>query len=124
MNRQGENDAIHVVVIDDYGVVSGIEGNVLEKHLSLSKSEDSISSVNSPQKDYYKNYIADFSTNLYAGYNPSATVDAYHTTIDEQDTYWNTIPTSIWFLNRNHTLYQCTRPLGSRSTQNISVLLH
>jgi hypothetical protein len=82
LNRQGENDAIHVVVIDDYGVVSGIEGNVLEKHLSLSKSEDSISSVNSPQKDYYKNYIADFSTNLYAGYNPSAAVDAYHTTID------------------------------------------
>ena len=44
-------DALHVVVVDDEGSVTGIQGNILEKHLSLSKAVDSVSSVNSPQKD-------------------------------------------------------------------------
>ena len=59
-DRGGEGDGIHVVVVDDFGVVTGIKGNVLEKHLGLSKAVDAVSSVNSPQKTYYKNYIADF----------------------------------------------------------------
>ena len=48
--RDGEGDGIHVAVVDDFGVVTGIKGNVLEKHLSLSKAVDAVSSVNSPQK--------------------------------------------------------------------------
>ena len=68
---------MHVAVVDDFGTVSGIQGNILEKHVSLSKAEDCISAVNSPQKIYYKQYLADFSTNLYAGYNPSQARDAY-----------------------------------------------
>ena len=46
--RGGEGDALHVVVVDDYGVVTGIQGNIIEKHVSLSKAEDSISAVISP----------------------------------------------------------------------------
>jgi len=79
-NRDGANDAIHVVVVDDFGVVTGIRGNILEKHVSLSKAEDSVSAVNSPQRIYYKDYIADFSTNIYAGQNPSQAGDSYHVT--------------------------------------------
>ena len=78
--RDGEGDGIHVAVVDDFGVVTGIKGNVLEKHLSLSKAVDAVSSVNSPQKIYYKNYIADFSENVYAGFNPSNALDTYHLT--------------------------------------------
>ena len=79
-DRGGEGDGIHVAVVDDFGVVTGIKGNVLEKHLSLSKAVDAVSSVNSPQKIYYKNYIADFSDNVYAGFNPSNAEDTYHKT--------------------------------------------
>ena len=79
-DRGGEGDGIHVAVVDDFGVVTGIKGNVIEKHLSLSKAVDAVSSVNSPQKIYYKNYVADFSDNVYAGFNPSNSEDTYHKT--------------------------------------------
>ena len=37
-SRQGTNDSLHVVVVDDTGDVTGIQGNILEKNLFLSKS--------------------------------------------------------------------------------------
>ena len=80
-DRGGEGDGIHVVVVDDFGVVTGIKGNVIEKHISLSKAHDAVSSVNSPQKIYYKNYVADFSDNVYAGFNPSNSEDTFHRTV-------------------------------------------
>ena len=79
--RNGYGDGLHVAVVDDTGSVTGIQGNILEKHTGLSKAADSISSVNSPQKIWYKNYLRDFSENVYAGYNPSQAVDAYHGTV-------------------------------------------
>jgi len=79
-SRQGKNDAIHVAIVDDKGSITGIQGNILEKHIGLSKAADAISAVNSPQKIYYKNYLADFSANVYAGYNPSSAADSYHNT--------------------------------------------
>jgi hypothetical protein len=69
--RQGKSDEIHVVVIDDTGSVTGIQGNLLEKHIGLSKSSDAVSAVNSPQKIWWKNYIAQFSNTLYVGDDPS-----------------------------------------------------
>ena len=59
---------LHVVVVDDDGDVTGIQGNILEKHISLSKAVDAVSAVNSPQKVYYQDYLADFSANLFAGW--------------------------------------------------------
>ena len=79
-DRQGKNDAIHIVVVDDKGGVSGIQGNILEKHVSLSKASDAISNVNAPQRIYYKDYLADFSANIYAGGSPSGTASTYHGT--------------------------------------------
>jgi hypothetical protein len=52
----------------------------LKQHVNLSKAGDAISNVNAPQKIYYKDYIADFSENIYAGYNPSSAADAFHNT--------------------------------------------
>ena len=77
LDRQGKNDAMHVVIVDDMGTITGIQGNVLEKHVSLSKAKDTISAVNSPQKIWYEQYIADFSDEVYAGGNPSSAVDSY-----------------------------------------------
>ncbi len=85
--RKGENDGLHIAVVDDYGTISGIQGAILEKHISLSKAEDAISAINSPQKIYYKQYLADFSENIYAGYNPS----------NAADNYWNTEPIASGF---------------------------
>ena len=79
-SRNGEGDALHVVVVDDDGSISGIQGNILEKHLGLSKALDAVSSVNAPQKVWYEQYLADFSQNIYAGGNPSSAIDAFHGT--------------------------------------------
>jgi hypothetical protein len=71
IERNARNDAIHVVVIDDTGSVTGIQGNLLEKHLSMSKASDAVSSTNSPQKNFWKPYLAQFSDYVYVGDNPS-----------------------------------------------------
>ena len=86
-NRSGEGDGMHVVVVDDDGTLTGIKGNIIEKHLGLSKALDAISDVNSPQKNYYKNFLADYSDNIYAGYNISQGLD----------TQWGTSPRAVGF---------------------------
>jgi hypothetical protein len=80
LDRGSKGDALHVVVVDDLGTITGNQGTLLEKHLNLSKALDSVSAVNSPQKIWYKNYLADFSNQVYAGYNPSSATDSYHGT--------------------------------------------
>ncbi|MEK9698199.1 MAG: phage tail sheath C-terminal domain-containing protein, partial [Candidatus Poseidoniales archaeon] len=79
-DRNGHNDGIHIVVVDDKGSITGIKGNLIEKHTNLSKAGDAISNVNAPQRIYYKDYLADFSDNIYAGANPSEAFDAYYLT--------------------------------------------
>ena len=60
---------MHVVVIDEDGSASGIAGNVLEKHLYLSKAKDG---KRQPAEEvYYKNYLANRSEYIYAGAAPS-----------------------------------------------------
>jgi len=78
--RNGESDEMHIVVVDDLGALTGIRGNILEKHLFLSKATDAISQVNSPEKIWYKNYLANFSDYIYAGANQSAGFDEFYET--------------------------------------------
>jgi hypothetical protein len=80
LSRNGKNDAIHVVIVDDLGTVTGVQGTILEKHLSLSKASDSVSNVNSPIKIFYKNFLSNNSSYVYAGRNPSLASDSYHGT--------------------------------------------
>ena len=79
-DRQGHNDQLHVAIVDDTGDVTGIKGNILEKHVDLSKASDTISNVNAPQKTYFKDYLRDLSANIYAGKDPLAAADAFHGT--------------------------------------------
>jgi phage tail sheath protein FI len=109
IQRNGKNDAIHVAVIDDTGSVTGIQGNVLEKYLSLSKAADSVSSVNSPQKIWYKNFLANFSSYIYAGYNPSSAVDSFH----------GTVPTATGF-SASYTKYTTSEGLWGQDAQNVT----
>jgi hypothetical protein len=85
--RNSYNDEIHIVVVDDLGAITGNQGTLLEKHVGLSKALDSISAVNSPQKIWYEQYLADFSSQIYAGGNPSSAADAY----------WGTSPRATGF---------------------------
>ena len=75
--RSGKNDGMHIVLVDDEGRLTGIKGNIIEKHLNLSKAKDAVSAINPPQKSYYKDYLATYSDNLYAGKNPSESADSY-----------------------------------------------
>jgi hypothetical protein len=59
----------------------------LKSIVGISKALDSVSSVNSPQKIWYKNYLANFSSYVYAGNNPS----------DFADSYWGTTPVATGF---------------------------
>ena len=71
LDRNSRNDAIHVAIIDDAGSISGVQGNIIEKHLFLSKASDAISAVNSPQRIWWKDYLAQYSSYVYVGDNPS-----------------------------------------------------
>ena len=108
-DRDGKNDALHIVVVDDSGTITGIRGNILEKHLSLSKASDAVSAVNSPQKIYYKDFLANFSDNTYAGSNPSSAEDAY----------WNTIPRATGF-STTYTANTTAEGLWGQEAQGVT----
>ena len=110
LQRNGKNDGLHVVVVDDTGSVSGIQANILEKHLNLSKSRDAISSVNSPIKIWYKDYLASFSRYVYAGANPSSTADVVQGTSPSVTGFSTgfaplTIADGIWGQNAQGSVY-------------------
>ncbi len=63
--RSASNDEIHVVVVDDTGDVTGVSGNIVEKHLSLSKALDG--KISPSENVYFKDYLSTNSDYLYAG---------------------------------------------------------
>ena len=63
--RNGKNDEMHVVVVDDSGSVSGVSGNILEKFTNLSKATDA--RITPSENIYYKNYVENNSSYLFAG---------------------------------------------------------
>jgi hypothetical protein len=100
--RSGKDDEIHVVVVDDTGTVTGIQGNLLEKWIGLSKASDAISAVNSPQKIWWKNSIAIFSKYLYVGDNPSDDLNANEDVVPSgfsQGFIPNTTSAGLWNLD-------------------------
>jgi len=75
-SRNSKNDAIHIAVIDDFGTVTGVQGNILETNFFLSKALDAEEDGNSPVKNYYKNFLTNNSRFIFAGANPGSTFDA------------------------------------------------
>jgi hypothetical protein len=66
--RNGRNDEIHVVVVDDTGEVTGSAGNILEKYTNLSKASDAKISPSEP--NYYKDIIRENSQYIFPGFSP------------------------------------------------------
>ena len=77
--RDGTNDALHVVVIDAGGGVTGDVGSVLEKFPNLSKAKDGVASGN--ESIYYKDYLANNSEYIFAGQHVTAADDSHHGTL-------------------------------------------
>ena len=63
--RNGSNDELHIVVIDDSGKISGTTGAILEKFTFLSKADDAKNSFG--DAIYYKNFVAENSDNIFVG---------------------------------------------------------
>jgi hypothetical protein len=86
-DRGGNNDALHVVVIDSKrsNNVSGTSETLLEKFTNLSKASDT--QISPTQKVYYKDYIANNSQYIYAGKSLG----------DATDSYWNVDPVTSKF---------------------------
>jgi hypothetical protein len=65
VERNSKDDEIHVVVIDDTGIISGSSGTILEKYLNLSKASDG--RISPSRSIYYKNYVNKNSKFIYIG---------------------------------------------------------
>ena len=76
-DRTGLYDELHIVIADDSGAVTGISGNVLEKHLGLSKAIDG--RISPSESIYYKTYIANASNYIFAGAVDALTPTAFTT---------------------------------------------
>ena len=66
---------MHVAVVDDFGTVTGVQGNILETNFFLSKALDGEEDGNAPVRNYYKNYLANNSSYIFAGANAGTTND-------------------------------------------------
>ena len=72
--RSSKNDEIHYVVVDDDGSITGTAGNIIEKHLNLSKAKDAV--ISPSQNIYYRDYIANVSQYIFAGAQPEDSLTA------------------------------------------------
>lgn len=66
-------DELHIIVIDEDGVITGVRGNVLEKYAFVSKASDA--KTETGETNYYKNIINTKSAWLWWGNHPSAGAD-------------------------------------------------
>jgi hypothetical protein len=107
-SRNGGGDGLHVVVVDDTGSITGIQGNVLERHLNLSKALDASADGDAPTKTYYKDYIANGSEYIWAGYNPS----------NADDAYWGTAPLATGF-STDFVAYTDSEGLWGQEAQDV-----
>ncbi len=95
-SRSGGNDSLHIVVVDDSGSVTGIQGNILEKHTFLSKAKDATADGEAPTKTYYKDYLINGSNYIFAGYSPSNAADAFWGTSPAPGGFSsNTVPNTV-----------------------------
>ncbi len=68
-DRLAKFDELHILVIDDNGSITGNAGNILEKHLGLSKASDAEFSAGSPS--YWRRYLELNSQYIFGGKAPS-----------------------------------------------------
>ena len=98
--RSGRNDELHVVVVDDTGVVTGTAGNILEKYTNVSKALDA--KISPSQANYYKDIIANNSQYVFPGLAPEG-VDTKFDTVSGVGSASNT----TWGLTAQGNTFNC-----------------
>lgn len=78
------NDELHIIVIDEDGVITGTAGTILEKYPFVSKASDA--KTESGETNYYKNIINNKSAYIWWGNHPTLGADwgsnSTHTSFD------------------------------------------
>jgi hypothetical protein len=98
--RNGRNDELHVVVVDDTGAVTGTAGNILEKYTNVSKAFDA--KISPSQANYYKDIIAANSQYIFPGFAPSG-ADTKFATVSGVGSATNT----TWGLTAQDNTFNC-----------------
>ena len=104
-SRNSRFDEINVIVVDDSGKETGNAGQILEKWVGLSKAKDA-EQFNSPI--YYKNYLADNSEYLFAGYAPLGSATGFsngNTAFTASDSAWGQDAQGIVFSGIGRSTY-------------------
>ena len=107
-DRQSEGDSMHVVVVDDTGSITGINGALLETHTFLSKAKGATANGDAPTQTFYKEYLQYNSEYIYAGYNASQAYDSYH----------GTSPLAVGF-STNYVAYTEAQGLWGQEAQGV-----
>ena len=107
--RNGTSDGIHVVVIDDTGDVTGIQGAILEKFTNLSKASDATADGDSPLRIYYKDFVKQNTQYVFPGYSPA----------NSTDTFWGTSPAATGF-STNFTPTTISNGVWSQEAQGVN----
>jgi len=108
-NQGGSNDEMHVIVIDEDGLFSGLQGTVLEKYSFVSKASDS--KDDNGNSNFYKNIISDRSRYIHWMDHPIA----------NGATNWGTTSSGKTFANltSNVTISMTGGVDGTISTGNV-----
>ena len=93
-SKGARHDELHIVVIDEDGLITGDAGTILEKHIGLSKAKDAEFSSGSPQ--YWRKYLAAASEYIYGG-NGSEIVTSLVPSTTETGANWDVQATGAVF---------------------------
>ena len=122
--RNGKNDEINIVVVDDTGAVTGISGNILEKYTNMSKAYDA--KISPTQANYYKDIISANSQYIFPGFAPIG-VDTKFSTVSgvgtATDTTWGLGAQGNTFNVIGATTYTLSGGVNYTSTDGYSVAL-
>lgn len=99
-SRNSKNDEIHVVIVDDFGTISGTSPTVLEKHLNLSKAVDG--KISPSQPIYYKDYINQNSNYIFVGIAETASASS---DLVSTGAATFTLKTGAWGSTSNNTTF-------------------
>ena len=118
--RNGRNDELHVVVVDDTGEVTGSAGNILEKYTNLSKASDG--KISPSEANYYKDIIRDNSQYIFPGFAPVGSPSKFSTVSgvsSTSNTTWGLTAQGNTFNVIGATTYNLTGGRDYSGTSNV-----
>jgi hypothetical protein len=118
--RNGKNDELHIVVVDDTGEVTGTAGNIVEKYTNVSKAFDAKISPSEP--NYYKDIIATNSQYIFPGFAPVGGPSKFSTVSGvstASNTTWGLVAQGNTFNVIGATTYNLTGGKDYSGTNNV-----